>query len=486
PPSHPFKWHVLPNEVRNLKKIMETEKLTNLKEMKRIVLYIVGGCLALALVLMLKSCSGGATIKVTTEKAQYRNIIESVASDGNIQPTTIVKISPDVSGEIVELPVVEGQRVKKGDLLAKIFPDVYREAYDQAEAAFNSSKAAITNAQAQLKSSQAQYDNQSAIYERNKKLFYQGAISQSDLDASKAAFETADANLKAAQDNVDAATYNSQSAEATMNEAHDNFIKTTILSPIDGVVVGLAVKLGERVVGTATMAGTVMMSVADLSNMEADVNVNENDIVNVAVGDTAYISVDAFLNRKFKAIVSEVSNSANVSANGTSTVDQVTNFLVKVHILPASYTDLMPPGTNDSPFKPGMSTTADIEVKFANHVLSVPIEAVTTRNPKDTAMTALKEKKDNKSVGSNHDLPAKESKKDTVMECVFIYNNGKVKQVTVTIGIQDANNIEIKSGLKEGDEVVNAPYSAISSALKDGMAVQKTDKLDVFTASESK
>jgi HlyD family secretion protein len=455
--------------------------------MKKIFIYIVTGCAALAVVLMLKSCSGGAAIKVTTEKATYGNIIESVSSDGNIQPTTIVKISPDVSGEIVDLPVHEGQRVKKGDVLAKIFPDVYRSAFDQAEAAYNSSKAAITNAQAQLASSQAQYDNQNTIYDRNKKLFAQGAIAQSDLDASKAAFVTAEANLKAAQDNIEAAQYNSKSAEASMKEAQDNLTKTTILSPIDGVVVGLTVKLGERVVGTATMAGTVMMSVADLSNMEADVNVNENDIVNVKIGDTAYISVDAFLNRKFKSVVSEVSNSANVSANGTSTVDQVTNFLVKIHILSSSYTDLMPAGTNDSPFKPGMSATADIQVKFATHVLSVPIEAVTTRNPKDTMKFAAMGKKDDKKDDKKESKKAENNdKKDTIIECVFLYSNGKVKQVTVTTGIQDANNIEVKSGLKEGDEVVNAPYSAVSSALKDGMMVQKTDKLDVFTTPDSK
>jgi len=465
--------------------------------MKKIIIYIVTGCLALCLTLVLKSCTNSAAIKVTTEKVQYKNITESVSSDGNIQPTTIVKISPDVSGEIVELPVHEGQRVKKGDLLAKIFPDVYRSAFDQAEAAYNSSKAAITNAQAQLASSQAQFDNQTTIYNRNKKLFDQGAIAQSDLDASKAAYQTADANLKAAQDNIDAAQYNAKSAEANMKEAQDNLTKTIILSPIDGVVVGLSVKLGERVVGTATMAGTVMMSVADLSNMESDVNVNENDIVNVKIGDTAYISVDAFLNRKFKAIVSEVSNAASVAANGTSSVDQVTNFLVKIHILASSYTDLMPAGTNDAPFKPGMSCTADIQVKYVSHVLSLPIEAVTTRSPKDTLKMMVdadkKGKKGDKGDkgGDPEDrkAPAKDDnagKKDTIVECVFIYNAGKVKQVTVTTGIQDADDIEIKSGLKEGDEVVNAPYSAVSSALKDGMAVQKTDKLDVFTTPDGK
>jgi HlyD family secretion protein len=231
------------------------------------------------------------------------------------------------------------------------------------------------------------------------------------------------------------------------------------------------------------MAGTVMMSVADLSNMEADVNVNENDIVNVKKDDTAYIEVDAFVKRKFKAVVSEVSNSATVAANGTSSVDQVTNFLVKVHILPTSYTDLMPAGTNDSPFKPGMSATAEIQVKTVTHVISLPIEAVTTRNPKDTMKFSMNSKKDSKK--SDDKDKNSDNKKDTIQECVFLFNNGKVKMVNVTTGVQDANYIELKSGVKEGDEVVTAPYSAVSSALKDGMMVQKVDKSELFTMPEA-
>ncbi len=266
--------------------------------MKKLFLYLLAGSLLFTLTLALKSCSSDKVLKVTAEKVQYRNIMEAVSADGNIQPTTIVKISPDVPGQIIELPVAEGQRVKKDILLAKIFPDNYRSALDQAEAAYNSSKAAVSNSQAQLASSKGQYDNQKTSYERNKKLFQQGAIAQADLDAATASFATAEANLKSAQDNIDAANYNAKSAEATMKQAEDNLVKTSVLSPIDGVIVGLLVKQGERVVGTAEMAGTEMMSVADLSNMEADVNVNENDIVNVKVGDTALIEVDAFINRK--------------------------------------------------------------------------------------------------------------------------------------------------------------------------------------------
>ncbi|HTB06855.1 MAG TPA: efflux RND transporter periplasmic adaptor subunit [Bacteroidia bacterium] len=452
--------------------------------MKKIVIYIVGGCLFFALALSLKSCSGDKAIKVATEKAQYRDIMESVSSDGNIQPTILVKISPDVSGEIIELPVHEGQRVKKGDLLVKIFPDIYKSAYDQAEAAYNSSKSAITNAESQLTSSQGQYDNQKAIYERNQKLFSQGAISQADLDAAKASYQTAAANLKSAQDNIEAAKFNSLSAEATMNEAHENLVKTSIVAPTDGVVVGLTVKQGESVVGTATMAGTVMMSIADLSNMEADVNVNENDIVNVKIGDTALIEVDAFVNRKFKGVVSEVSNSASVSTGATS-VDQVTNFLVKIHILASSYTDLMPEGTNDSPFKPGMSTTADIQVKSAKHILSVPIEAVTTRSTKDTLSMMDDDKRKSKSSSSTKTQSS--DKKDSIIECVFFYDSkiNKVKKVVVTTGVQDADYIQIKTGMKENDEIVIAPYSAVSSILKDGMQVSKVDKSELFTASSS-
>jgi HlyD family secretion protein len=438
--------------------------------MKKIFLYIIGGSVLFASVLALKSCSSDKTLKVTTEKVAYRQIMETVSADGNIQPTTIVKISPDVPGQIIELPVVEGQRVQKDVLLAKIFPDNYRSAVDQAEAAYNSSKAAMSNAEAQLVSSQAQDDNQKTIYERNKKLFDQGAIAQADIDASKAAYETAEANLKSAQDNIDAANYNAKSAEATMKQAQDNFVKTSVLSPIDGVIVGLLVKQGERVVGTAEMAGTEMMSVADLSNMEADVSVNENDIVNVKVGDTALIEVDAFINRKFKGVVSNVSNSAAVSTNSSSSVDQVTNFTVKIHILASSYADLMPPGTNDSPFKPGMSATADIQVKAGKHLLAVPIGAVTTRKGKGLASDTGKS-------------GIKGQPQDSAKECVFIYNNGKSKLANVTTGIQDADYIEIKTGLKEGDEVISGPFTAVSQALFDGSVVKKVDKSELFSAS---
>jgi len=440
--------------------------------MKKLLVYIGSGIGLFAMALMLKSCSGNQLIKVSTEKVQYRDIIETVAADGNIQPTTIVKISPDVPGQVTELPVVEGQRVKKGDLLAKIFPDIYASAYDQATASYNSSKAAITYAEAQLISSQAQDSNLKIIYQRDAKLLKQGAIAQSDFDAAKAQYQTAEANLKSAQDNIDAAKYNTKSSEENVNQAHDNLLKTSILSPIDGIVVGMLVKQGERVVGTAQMAGTEMMSVADLSNMEADVKVNENDIVNVKIGDTAYIEVDAFLNRKFKGVVMEVSNSANVS--GTSSADQVTNFMVKIHILPSSYPDLMPAGTHDSPFKPGMSATADIQVKAAKHVLSAPIETVTTRNSA----------KDSSAMAGKKDKPVVKDAKpahDTVQECVFVYANSGVKKVNVSTGIQDANYIEIKAGLKENDEIVNGPFTAISQALQDGTKVEKVDKSELFT-----
>lgn len=450
--------------------------------MKKIFLYILGGSLLFALTLILKSCSGDKTLKVTTEKVQYRNIMETVSADGNIQPTTIVKISPDVPGQIIELPVAEGQRVQKDALLAKIFPDNYRSALDQAEATYNSSKAAMSNAEAQLISSQGQDDNQKTIYERNKKLFEQGAIAQADMDASKAAFATAEANLKSAQDNIDAAKYNAESAEATMKQAQDNLIKTSVLSPIDGVVVGLLVKQGERVVGTDQMAGTEMMSVADLSNMEADVNVNENDIVNVKVGDTALIEVDAFINRKFKGIVSNVSNSAAVSANASSSVDQVTNFTVKIHILASSYTDLMPAGTQDAPFKPGMSCTADIQVKSGKHLLSVPIGAVTTRKGKGLASDTSSAKKST-ATGTSTKAKTETAPQDSAHECVFLYQNGKCKMLMVTTGIQDDNYIEIKTGLKENDEIVSGPYTAVSQGLFDGIVVKKVDKSELFSVS---
>jgi len=443
--------------------------------MKKILIVIVTGIAGIAFVLTLKSCSNDNLLKVTIEKVQKRNIIETVSANGKIQPETAVKISPDVSGEIVDLNIKEGDQVKKGDLLLKIRPDIYVSTLDQMTASLNNAKANLANSQARLVQMQAQFVNAKNVYERNKKLFDQQAISPSDWDAAKAAFAGAKADLSAAEQTVNASDFNVKSAAASVSEAQDNLTKTTIVAPVYGTVYNLTVEKGERVVGTSQMAGTEMLSIADLNKMEADVNVNENDIVRVHLGDTALIEVDAFLDRKFKGIVTEIANSANTTG---VTADQVTNFTVKIRILEKSYADLLAKNGGMPPFRPGMSATVDIETKTANNSLSVPIEAVTTRTNNTTTL----KKSDDNAPSKSENSTVKNTQKTTpqVQECVFVFSNGKAKLMNVKTGIQDNNYIEILSGLKDSDEVITGPYESVSKVLKDGSSVEKTSKADLF------
>lgn len=422
--------------------------------------------------------------KVSTEKVSKRTIIETVSASGKIQPEVEVKISPDVSGEIVELTVKEGDQVKKGQLLAKILPDIYQSAVERMVASVNASKANEANAKSRLEQAKSQFEKEKLLYDRNKKLFDDKLISASDWETIKSAYEVATAEVEAAKQNVSASQFNVGSTEASLKEANDQLKKTTIFAPVDGTISKLVVEKGERVVGTSQMAGTAMMSLANLNEMEVNVDVNENDIVRVNVGDTSNIEVDAYRGRKFKGIVTEVSNSANVIGNN---VDQVTNFTVKVRILRESYQSLrdsLPPGK--SVFNPGMSATVDIETKRAIDVLSIPIQAVTTRdtsakakgmNMKGKNSDELEEDIDKVKVVDEKKGNKEEKEKKT--ECVFIVENGKVKLQAVKIGIQDNNNIEVKEGLRDGQEIVSAPYSAISRLLKDGDVIEvvKKDKL---------
>jgi HlyD family secretion protein len=450
--------------------------------MKKVVWIIIAGVTILIAVLMMKNCSGDKSVSVTLEKAQKRNIIETVSANGKIQPEVELKISSDVSGEIVELFVKEGDKVKKGDLLCKINPLIYESNLTRMVATLNGSKSNLSNAKARLEQIKASFVNAEASYLRNKKLFEQGAISQSDFDIAKAAYEGAKADVKGAEDNVDASDYNVKSTEASLKEANDNLAKTNIYSPVNGTVSKLNKEKGERVVGTAQMEGTEIMRLANLNEMEVSVDVNENDIVRVHNGDTSLIEVDAYVDRKFKGIVTEIANSANT--NGV-TAEQVTNFIVKIRILQESYKDLM----NDvdvSPFRPGMSATVDVQTKRVSNVLSVPIQSVTTRADSSALEGKEKKKEDN---SDNEDIVVidekDKSKEDTktlikVEECVFIMNDGKAKLMKVKTGIQDNNYIEIKEGIKEGDEVVSGPYSAIAKQLKDKTAIKKVEKEDLF------
>ncbi|MHB1177659.1 MAG: efflux RND transporter periplasmic adaptor subunit, partial [Daejeonella sp.] len=401
------------------------------------------------------------TVQVAVEKANKRSIIETVSASGKVQPEVEVKLSAEVSGEVVELHVKEGDVVKKGQLLCKVRPDVLQSGYDRAVASLNSQRASLASSQQQLKQAQANFANTSAKFKRNQELFAKKVISAAEFDAVKAEYEAARANLEAVRQNMVGSRFGVDQSNAVVKEAGANLAKTTIYAPVDGVISKLSVELGDRILGTSQMAGTEIMRISNLSSMEVSVDVNESDINRVSVGDMADIEVDAFQNQKFKGEVTEIASSSNVV--GTST-DQVTNFTVKVRILPESYSKLLVSNSaNPSPFRPGLSATVDIQTEQFNGI-AVPIQSVTTREEK-------KEVKGGATNGSpaNASTAEKEKKSSApVKEYVFVLSAGKVKQVPVTTGIQDDMFILVKSGLKGGEEVVSGPFTAISKTLKDG------------------
>ena len=416
--------------------------------------------------------------QVAVEKVAKRTIIETVSASGKVQPEIEVKLSAEVSGEVVELLVKEGDVVKKGQLLCKVRPDVLKSGFDRAVASLNSQKASLASTQQQLKQVEANFANITAKYKRNQELFAKKVISAAEFDAVKAEFEGSKASLESTRQNVVASRFGVEQSNAVVKEAGANLAKTTINAPVDGVISKLSIELGDRILGTSQMAGTEIMRISNLSSMEVSVDVNESDINRVSVGDLADIEVDAFQNQKFKGEVTEIASSSSVV--GTST-DQVTNFTVKVRILPESYAKLVrSDAANPSPFRPGLSATVDIQTEQFSGI-AVPIQSVTTRE---------KKKEENEAEKGAKAATAKDEKeklKDTepVKEYVFVYNAGKVKQVLVTTGIQDDTYILIKSGLKGGEEVISLPFTAISKTLKDSAMVEKVDKEKLF-ASEKK
>ena len=408
-------------------------------------------------------------VKVAIEKAEKRRIIETITANGKVQPEIEVKLSPEVSGEIVELNVLEGDHVEKGKLLVKIKPDTYVSGRDRTEAALNSAKSRLAQAEAQFIQSELSYN-------RNKTLWEQKAISESEYENAMASYKVALAELESAK-------YSVKSAEASLNEAQEQLIKTNIYAPMTGTVSMLNVELGERVVGTSLMTGTELMRIADLNRMEVKVEVNENDIVRVAMNDTATIEVDAFLGEKFKGIVTEIANSANTAGLAT---DQVTNFDVKVFLLQSSYKHLFDQGYLN-PFRPGMSANVDIQTDTKNDILTVPIQAVTTRA--DSAMAAKSENK-NEETGftevSSQDQESQESDDEETREVVFIVKDGKAVLREVKTGIQDNTYIEVLEGIEPGDEIITSPYAAITKKLEDGDPVEIVKKEDLFAKDKKK
>ncbi|HEY4325422.1 MAG TPA: efflux RND transporter periplasmic adaptor subunit [Mucilaginibacter sp.] len=436
--------------------------------------YILIALGALVVLLIIANATGiigkPKKTQVATEKAAVRDINETVSASGKIKSHVEVKISPEVSGEVVELPIKEGDVVKKGQLLCKIRPDILQSQFDRAEAANNTQKASIGNSKQMLRQSQATFDNQASIYKRDKALYQNKVITTAEFEAATASYQSAQAGLEAAKQNVIGSTYGLAQSEASVKEARDNLVKTTIYSPVDGVVSKLSIQKGERVLGTQQFAGTEIMTISDPSQLDVNVDVNENDINRIQLGDSSKVEVDAFSGKIFKGAVIQIGSSANVV--GTN-ADQVTNFTVKVRISAESYKDLLvKTAENQSPFRPGLTATVDINT---NHVrsLSVPIQSVTTRDEKKA--NANPQKQDDDSKDKKHQIAA------PVKEYVFVYNAGKVKQVLVTTGIQDDSYIQILSGLKNGDEVVSAPFATITKTLSDNMMVEKVDKSKLFS-----
>lgn len=446
---------------------------------KKTIIIIVLAVLAVLIVLAVLKNKGAIgsqnSTKVSTEPAALRTIIETVSANGRIQPEKEVNITPYISGEVVELHVKEGDEVKEGDLLAKIDPEIYQSNYERAEAGLQSQKANLANSRARLAQVKAQFTNAKLSFERNKKLFDQDVISEADFDAAKSQFEVAQAEVQAAEETVKAAEFQVASSEASLREARENLTKTAIYAPTDGTVSRLIVEKGERVAGASQFsAGTELMRIANLNAMEAVVQVNENDIVRVDLNDTALIEVDAYLNRKFKGIVTEIATSADVT--GVST-DQVTNFEVKIILLKTSYQDLIPQNNPTySPFRPGMSTTVDIQTKTEMNVVTVPIQAVTTRaDSTGKSVGRLRDMDRNKEEG-----PEDDEEQNTINEYVFLFEDGKANMVAVKSGIQDNTYIQILDGLNDGDEVITGPYRAVSRTLENGEAVEKVDKENLF------
>ena len=426
----------------------------------RILLIALVGLIIFAVVGKKAGWFGGVSgIKVSVEKPQKRTITEIVTASGKVQPETEVKISPDVSGEIVELYINEGDNVKKGDLLLKIKPDIYLSAVDRTRASVNTAKANLANSEAYLEQIKAKYTQTKNAYERNKVLWEQKTISDADYESALSSFEMVKAELEAAKKSIEGAKYSVQSAQASLSEAEENLRKTTIYAPMSGTISMLNVEKGERVVGTMQMAGTEMLRIADLNRMEVKVDVNENDIVKVNLKDTALIEIDAYLGETFKGVVTEIANSANVSGMST---DQVTSFDVKILLLKESYGHLISK-SNPNPFRPGMSASVDIQTNTKANILTIPIQCVTTREDSvENKEKAIAE------IG------------DELKEVVFVVKKDSAILTTVKTGIQDNKYIEISDGIELEDQIVTAPYSAISRRLKDGSIVEIVDKEELF------
>jgi len=423
---------------------------------RRKILFGSAGAVLLLIIALVVAGKREKPIPVTTEKAVRRTILQTVSATGKVQPETEVKISPEVAGEIIELPVEDGMQVKKGDLLLKIKPDSYKALLEQQEAAISAAKA--TNLQQKATMLKTEHD-----LGRSHDLFEKKLISEQEYNAAEAAYDVA-------KNTYESSLHEIERAQASSSQARDQLSKTTIYSPMDGTVTILNSKLGERLVATNQFAGTDVMRVADLSHMQAMVDVNENDVVNVKLGDKANIKIDAYGDRKFKGVVQQIANTGKTT--GTGTQEEVTNFEVKIRV-----------DDHDVALRPGLSCTADIETNMVKDAVAVPMQSVTIRTgdsnlspeeiEKQKQKVATRDRDDNKAELSNDRLEkhAQKEEREKLVKVVFVKNGGKAQMVKVTTGIADDSYMEIKSGVKPGDEVISGSYSAISRKLKEGAKV---------------
>ena len=414
------------------------------KSKKKVLIFSIIGVVLIALILVI--ALGGKKeeiISVQTEKVQKKTITQVVTSSGKIQSEVSVTINPEVSGEIVTLPVKEGQTVKRGDLLVKIKPDAYLAQLDRQTATVNSAKSQLQIQKANLTKMESDFKRQEGMYAKN-------LISESEFESAKAAYESQKGQYEAAKHNV-------ETSQASLSETKTSLEKTTILAPMDGTISALNSRVGERVFGAGFSSGTAIMNVSDLGSMEARVDVGENDVVLISIGDTARVEVDAFPNRKFTGIVYEIGNAAKTTGLGTQ--EEVVNFQVKIRVI-----------DKDAGFRPGMSCTADIETDTRSNVWAVPIQSVTTRSPKKMDMPQGDQGGGDANVQSvSQQKEKKEAEK--IQEVVFAISNGKAKMIKVKTGISDDKFIEIKDGLKGDEDIVSGTYRAINRELEEGKSV---------------
>jgi HlyD family secretion protein len=451
------------------------------------ILIILGILIAVLVVGKLIAGKGDDGVKVSTEKAAKRMIIETVNATGKVYPEVEVKISPDISGEITELNVQEGDSVKKGQVLARIYADIYATQRDQAAASVNQQQAMTANSQSQLDALKATMDQAERTYNRQKQLLDDKVISQAEFEQAESGYLSAKANYNAAIQSIKGNQASILSAQANLQRANKDLSRTTLTAPMNGVISSLSVKKGERVAGNSFALGTEMMRVADLSVMEVRVDVGENDIVKVNIGDSADVEIDAYNNRKFKGIVTQIAASTATAASGAAatTSNDVTNYEVRIRLDPASYGDLV---DHKNPkkfvFRPGMNASADIKTKRHDNVLSVPINSVSARVKGSDKSIDDKKKEDKKNKpGDDQDNQDKDAtvNTDELEEVVFVLQkDNKVKKTVVKTGIQDINYIEILSGLNAGDEIITGPYNAVSKTLKDGNKVKVVPKDKLF------